>query len=190
MEFFEHIPISEHYLIANIVFSIILIILSTACAGIVLFIVIREKKDMKQKKEKEKQKADKIRQNANTDPRALSVATRLERKSERRYQRDKKQGRWHFFRCAFLFTLAIAVIAINLFGVLIPTWTDYAIKDYVTYTGKIEVTHYTSRPDFITLEDGTVVFGIGDFHSKDTYGTVVYAKRSKRLLGGKTPFAN
>ena len=35
----------------------------------------------------------------------------------------------------------------------------------------------------IELADGTTVWGNGDFDPDDTYGTVVYAKRSNRLLG-------
>ena len=174
MAFFEHIPISEHRLIAGIVISVILIILSVVCAGIVSYFVIREIQDAKQKKEKEKQRADKIRQNASADTRALAVVARMERKSKRRQQREKKQGRVRCFLCVFLFTLAIAVIIIEFCWVMIPTWTDYAMKDYVIYTGKIEVTYYTSGRRYITLEDGTVV----------------YAKRSKQLLGGEKLFVN
>ena len=190
MEFFAHVPISEQRLIADIVISVIVVILSVGCAGIVSFFVVREIQSAKQKKEIEKQRVDKTRQKAGTDTKAAAIAARMERKSERRQKREKKQGRARFFGYAFLFTLAIAVIVIEICGVMIPTWTDYAMKDYVIYTGKIEVTAYTSGRRHITLEDGTVVFGVGDFHSEDTYGTVVYAKRSKRLLGGEKLFAH
>ena len=37
----------------------------------------------------------------------------------------------------------------------------------------------------IILDDGTVVWGIGDFVEEDTYGTVVYSRRSKDFLGGE-----
>lgn len=190
MEFFEHIPISEQRLISSMVIGVILVILSAVCAGILSFFVVREIQGVKQKKEIEKQRADKIRQKAGTDTKAAAIAARMERKSERRQQREKKQSRARFFGYAFLITLAIAVIVIEICGVIIPTWTDYAMKDYVIYTGKIEVTAYTSGRRYITLEDGTVVFGVGDFHSEDTHGTVVYAKRSKRLLGGENLFVN
>jgi hypothetical protein len=36
----------------------------------------------------------------------------------------------------------------------------------------------------IELEDGTTIWGIGDFKEEDSYGTVVYSKRTKQFLGG------
>ena len=36
----------------------------------------------------------------------------------------------------------------------------------------------------IELDNGTVVWGIGDFNEHDTYGTVVYSRRTNQFLGG------
>ena len=61
---------------------------------------------------------------------------------------------------------------------------DHVKKDYVVYTGKIEVSYRIKNSDsYITLEDGAVVYGRGALSSDDTYATIVYAKRSRRLLG-------
>ena len=71
-----------------------------------------------------------------------------------------------------------------MFWAVIPGWTDYAEKDYVVYTGEISV-HGQMRHSYIELEDGTTVWGRGDFDAEDTYGTVVYSKRTKEFLGGR-----
>ena len=67
---------------------------------------------------------------------------------------------------------------------LIPAVADHIVKDYVVYTGEITVSKYI-RSSSITLEDGTVIYGSTDLTSEDTFGTVVYAKRSKTALGGQ-----
>ena len=73
-------------------------------------------------------------------------------------------------------------VAILAWGI-IPGWTDYIRKDYVVYKGEITV-YQQMRSSRIELEDGTVVWGIGDFDEHDTYGTVVYSRRTKQFLGG------
>lgn len=66
---------------------------------------------------------------------------------------------------------------------VIPGWTDYIRKDYVVYTGEITVYNQMKRSR-IELEDGTTIWGRGDFNEEDTYGTVVYSRRTKLFLGG------
>ena len=53
-----------------------------------------------------------------------------------------------------------------------------------TKTGEISV-HGQMRHSYIELEDGTTVWGRGDFDAEDMYGTVVYSKRTKEFLGGR-----
>lgn len=77
----------------------------------------------------------------------------------------------------------IGFTAVDLSLGIVPNLTDYVRKDYVVYTGEIEVC-IQGKSSYIELEDGTVVRGRGDFDSDDTYGTVVYSKRSKLFLGG------
>ena len=40
------------------------------------------------------------------------------------------------------------------------------------------------RRSRVELDDGTTIWGIGDFDEEDTYGTVVYSRRTKQFLGG------
>ena len=75
--------------------------------------------------------------------------------------------------------MAIVILA---WGV-IPGWTDYVKKDYVVYKGEITVYQQTRRSR-IELEDGTTVWGTGNFDQEDTYGTVIYSRRTKQFLGG------
>ena len=84
----------------------------------------------------------------------------------------------------FLFVMVIGVELFAVIGNIAPLVTDYIVKDYVVYTGEIEVCNKFNRP-YIELEDGTIVRGGTVLTEEDSYGTVVYSKRSEIALGGK-----
>ena len=84
------------------------------------------------------------------------------------------------------YSLSTGTDTILILGVL-PGWNDYLRTDYVIYTGEISVT-YKLRNRYIELEDGTVVrsYDLSEFDSDDTFGTVIYAKRTGLYLGGSS----
>ena len=131
------------------------------------------------KNPKEKRRIKKLRENARFDEGAQKQLDKLERKNKRR----RKRGRKNIINDILVWGLSLCVAALILFFAIIPGWTDYIRKDYVVYTGEITVYHQ-QRPR-IELEDGTVVWGRGDFDNKDNYGTLIYSRRTKLFLGGK-----
>lgn len=79
-----------------------------------------------------------------------------------------------------LFALLISLATTKL---IFPALSDYVSKDYVVYQGSIEVTT-GGRHSHVMLEDGTKITGTADLDDSDTYGTVIYSKKSKMILGG------
>lgn len=49
----------------------------------------------------------------------------------------------------------------------------------------VTITRTIIRRTDLVLADGTALTGMAGFTREDTYGTVVYAKRSKIALGGQ-----
>ena len=80
--------------------------------------------------------------------------------------------------------MCVGLALADMFLCVIPGWCDYIKKDYIMYTGNFEVIDSLRRPH-IKLKDGMVVWGGSIYDSNDNYGTIVYAKRSCRLLGPK-----
>lgn len=84
--------------------------------------------------------------------------------------------------------IIILLVCLNIFclsALVVPAWYDYFCKDYICYTGEFEVT-FENKKWWIKLEDGT------DIRSRDLdegsyYGTIVYARNSKVLLGILAP---
>ena len=104
---------------------------------------------------------------------------KIERRNKRRRRRDMEGVIVNVLIVCFLIGFTIADLSLG----IVPGWTDYIKKDYVVYTGGLEV-YVQGKRSYIKLEDGTVIQGKGDFDSDDTYGTIVYSKRSKLFLGG------
>jgi len=108
----------------------------------------------------------------------------VDKKKKRKKDRRRRKRRSDRFFYAAIFALAIgAETCCLIFGILRPA-RDYALKDYAVYTGELTV-HQTTRQTVIRLGDGTTVRGGAGLTEEDACGTVVYAKRSKIVLGGQ-----
>lgn len=173
MSVYNGIPINESKLVANYVLFIFLFLLTIAAAVYLLH------SQLNGRDAKRMERIKKLRAQAATDEK---VAKRLA-KEERSLKKRKKENRAERIGTAFLWCLIVcAGVLILVFGIIQPM-QDHIKKDYVVYTGEIKVSPYISRDAYITLEDGTVVYGGRPLSSEDTYATIVYAKRSRRLLG-------
>ena len=172
MSIYNGIPINETRLVVNYVFAMFFFLLTVA-AAVWMFYLQLDSRDTKRL-----ERIKKLREQAITDEKAAKRLAKEERslKKRRKENRAERIGAiflWCFIVCAGVFILV--------FGIVQPM-QDHIKKDYVVYTGEIEVSPYL-RDSHITLEDGTVVYGGSSLSSQDTYATIVYAKRSRRLLG-------
>ena len=170
---FNGIPISEYRLLAHSVIFTILF-LGLAVAFVFWFYV-----SLTMKNPKEKEHLRKLKEKAQNDESAKKQLEKIERKNKRRRMREKENIITDIIIWSISTCLAIVILA---WGV-IPGWVDYIRKDYVVYKGEFTV-YQQMKNSRIELEDGTVVRGIGDFNEHDTYGTVVYSRRTKKFLGG------
>ena len=174
MDMYNGIPISEIRLIVHsVVFTILFIGLMIAVG-----FWVHSLKSIKNPKEKERLK--KLREKAQSDENAKKQLEKIERKNKRRRQRNKD----NIITDVVILSITVCLAVVILAWVIIPGWLDYAKKDYVVYSGEITV-YEQMKHSRIELEDGTTIWGRGDFNEEDTYGTVVYSKRTKRFLGGK-----
>ena len=169
----DGIPISELRLIVHsIIFTILFIALMVA-VGFWAYTSLTLKNP------KEKEHLRRLKEKAQSDELAKKQFEKLERRNKRRRRRERK----NIVTDVFIWSISVCVgVAILVWGI-IPGWTDYIRKDYVVYTGEITVYQQMKRSR-IELEDGTTIWGIGDFNEEDTYGTVVYSRRTKQFLGG------
>ena len=174
MDLYNGIPISEIRLIVHsVVFTILFIGLMIAVG-----FWVHSLKSMKNPKEKERLK--KLREKAQSDENAKKQLEKIERKNKRRRQRNKD----NIITDVVIWSITVCFAVVILAWGIIPGWLDYVKKDYVVYSGEITVYEQMKRSR-IELEDGTTIWGRGDFNEEDTYGTVVYSKRTKHFLGGK-----
>ena len=170
---YNGISISELRLIVHsVVFTIFFLCLTVAVG----FWVYASRST---KNPKEKEHLQKLRAKAQNDELAQKQLEKLERKNKRKRKCKRKNILTDVMIWTISICLAIAILALG----IIPGWTDYIKKDYVVYTGKITV-YQQIRRSHIELEDGTTIWGIGDFDEEDTYGTVIYSRRTKQFLGG------
>ena len=174
MSTYNGIPISEYLLP---VIYIIYIFLAVALMVAALFLLYQILSDRDQKSP---QRMKKLRAKAETDEQAAKQLAKMERKKKR--QKKKNWGNIIYY--IFLFCLVVGCELFIIIGGIVPLLTDHVVKDYVVYTGEIKVCDNYRRP-YIELEDGTIVWGGTILSEEDTYGTVVYAKRSKIVLGGQ-----
>ena len=170
---FDGIPISELRLIVHsIIFTIMFI-------GLMVAVGFWAYTSLTLKNPKEKEHLRRLKEKAQSDDFAKKQLEKIKRKNKRRRKRERK----NIVTDVFIWSISVCVgVAILVWGI-IPGWTDYIRKDYVVYTGEITV-YQQMKNSRIELEDGTVVWGIGDFDEHDTYGTVVYSRRTKQFLGG------
>ncbi|MBR6782647.1 MAG: hypothetical protein IKM33_05570 [Clostridia bacterium] len=131
------------------------------------------------KNPKEKEHLRNLKEKAQSDELAKKQLEKIKRRNKRRRKREKENIITDVIIWSISACLAIAILAWG----IIPGWMDYIRKDYVVYKGEITV-HKQMKRSRIELEDGTIVWGRGDFDEHDTYGTVVYSRRTKQFLGG------
>ena len=174
MGMYNGIPISELYLIVHsVVFTMLFL-------GLVVAVCFWGYNSLIPKNKKEKEHLKKLKEKSQSDELAKKQLEKIKRKKKRRHKREKE----NIITDIFIWSISVCVgVAILTWGI-IPAWTDYIRKDYVVYKGKITV-YQQMKNSRIELEDGTVVWGIGDFDEHDTYGTVVYSRRTKQFLGSE-----
>ena len=156
----------------TIIMTILLIVFIAALA--VYFIFIRSFSTTSTKKEAERIK--RLEKDAKETPALQKQLDKLKRK---RANRNKRDGN------SILLDLIVSVLVsfcifLNLFCCVIPGWTDYALKDYVVYTGEYKST-YTAKSYYTILPDGTEITG-SSLNEGSHHGTVIYSKRSLILI--------
>ena len=169
----DGIPISELRLIVHsIIFTIMFI-------GLMVAVGFWAYTSLTLKNPKEKEHLRRLKEKAQSDDFAKKQLEKNKRINKRRRKRERK----NIVTDVFIWSTSVCVgVAILVWGI-IPGWTDYIRKDYVVYKGEITVYQQMKNPR-IELDNGTVIWGIGDFTERDTYGTVVYSRRTKQFLGG------
>lgn len=184
MEFYQGVPISEGKLIVYALVAAAFTLILIAAAALHLY-QLTDPKNKKKAKALAHQK--KLRMRADSDPVAKAQLERIERKSKKNGQ----QSKWLKVGNIALLVLIFLCVAANITGVLVPVTMDLICKDYVLYAGELTYQDtvmgtrvFTRRTDLV-LADGTALTGTAGFTKEDTYGTVVYAKRSKIALGGQ-----
>ena len=179
MNAYQGLPISETRLWIEALILTLMLLVSIAVTGVFLYLSLTGKG----KNEKEKQRLQKLKEKAPNDALAQKQLEKLERKRQRKKRRGKAEAAYDLFITGIGIALSLTILIL---GVL-PGWNDYLRKDYVIYTGEISVT-YKLRNRYIELEDGTVVrsYDLSEFDSDDTFGTVIYAKRTGLYLGGSS----
>ena len=171
---FNGIPISEYKLLAHsVIFTISFLVLAVACAFLSYAFLTM-------KNPKEKEHLQKLKEKAQNDESAKKKLEKIERKNKRRRKREKE----NIIADILIWSITICLAIVILTWGVIPGWTDYIKKDYVVYTGEITV-HSQIKHSRIELEDGTIIWGRGDFNVEDTHGTLVYSRRTKQFLGGR-----
>jgi hypothetical protein len=158
-------------LFITIIMTVILIVTIAAFAA--YFIFIRNISTNSEKKEAKRIK--RLEKDVQENPELQKQLNKLKRKRSNRNKRDGN-GIWLDI---FVSVLASSLILINLFGYVVPGWQDYALKDYVVYTGEYDEI-LQGRHRRTILADGTSLDGVA--YSNKNYGTVIYSKRSKILI--------
>ena len=170
---YNGIEITEIWLVVE--YSILTILLLAVYVAVVFWLCLilsdvntKNIKRMKSLKEK-----------ALTDEIAQKRLEKLERKKARKKKQIRQGRATNIIICILLFGVLVIGTGYTALG-----WIDYVKKDYVIYIGEFEVSH-EGQGYFTDLADGTVLYGTGGFDYGNNYGTIVYAKRSKIVLGGQ-----
>lgn len=175
MSIFQGVPINEYRLLIYYGFAPILIIAALIGIWLCLYNLFggQDKKAARNLKSLEKR--------AKTDAVASARFEKLKRKTERRKKRNRSERLWEIG----ILILLIVVALFTFYVAIARPVTEYIHKDYVVYTGEISVYRYV-RHSRIVLDDGTVVWGVGGLTEEDTYGTIVYTRKGKVVLGTST----
>lgn len=173
VDMYNGIAISELRLIVHsVAFTMVFLVMVVA-----LVFWVYTSHTMKNPKEKERLR--KLREKAQDDELAKKQLEKIKRKNKRK----RKCERENIITDVIIWSISACIAIVTPTCGIIPGWTDYIKKDYVVYTGEITV-YQQNRRSRIELDDGTIVWGIGEFDVDDTYGTVIYSKRTKQFLGG------
>lgn len=175
MNTYNGISISEYRLLAHSILFTVLFV------GVLIAVAFWIYTAQSLKDKKEKQRIGKLKEKALNDAMAKKQLEKIERKRKRNRKQNRQSRIWDAVLLSGIICLGIVILG----WAVIPGWTDYSVKDYVVYTGEIQV-YDQIRGSHIELEDGTTLWGIADFDNDDTYGTVVYSRRTKQVLGGCT----
>ncbi|MBE6684297.1 MAG: hypothetical protein E7592_01440 [Ruminococcaceae bacterium] len=170
---YNGVSISELRLILHSVVFTLLFIVLIVTAGFWIYV------SLTMKNPKEKEHLRKLKEKAQSDELAKKQLEKIERKNKRRHRREKE----NIITDVIIWSISVCLAIVILAWGIIPGWIDYIRKDYVVYKGEITV-YQQMRRSRIELEDGTVIWGIGNFDQEDTYGTVIYSRRTKQFLGG------
>ena len=174
MSFYNGIAINEIRLVVFCIFFLVLFIVLIVTLGYWLHLM------RGQRNEKTDKRIRKLKEKAAKDPKAAKLLELEQDRNRRRRRKNRSDNAYNIV----LFVLAgVLACCILIFGVLFPM-LDYCKKDYLVYTGTIQVHDDLKRP-YIELEDGTKISGAAGLTEEDTFATVVYAKRSKLTLGGQ-----
>lgn len=174
MSSYNGIPINEFRLVGFCILFFVLFFALAVTLGYWLHLM------RGQRNEKTEKRIRKLKQRAAKDPRAARLLELEQDRIRRRRRKNRSENAYNIVLFAIASVLACCIL---IFGVLSPL-LDYCKKDYVVYTGVIQV-HDDLKHPYIELEDGTQLRGAVGLTEEDTFATVVYAKRSKLTLGGQ-----
>ena len=171
---YNGIEISEFHLLFETIWIsvLVLVLLITISVSVYYSFKLINRKNINNLK--------KLKERADNDEIAKKRLEKLERKLKRKKEKTKT-GR---VGNIFFWILIFAVVTFATGYQIVPGWVDYAKKDYVIYSGDFTV-EITLRRTYITLEDGTVLYGNAGFDDDDTHGTIVYTRRTHTVLGGE-----
>lgn len=173
-------PVKEWRLLAMNIFSTLLLISLVAC-GIAGFFLFFSKDDIKKRRElKERlRKLEAVVENNETAQNNLEKSKNRLKSKLRKFGKEKLPE-----RCVFFATLIITVF-LDLYILVVPGWLDYSRKDYVEYEGSFEYVQRQMRKhsSISYLADGTKVSGGLELDDGEYYGTIVYSKRTKIVIG-------
>ena len=168
------IPINDYRVLAYAVIFTVLFLGLAAALGFWIYTILTAKT------KKEKKALKSLKERAKTDENAKKRLDKTKRRAKRRFERNRAEVITE--QAIICFSVIFALVV--LFMCIVPSYTDFIKKDYVTYVGEIKVYEQMKRSR-IELDDGTTVWGKGVFNGDDTYGTVVYSKRTKLFVGGE-----
>lgn len=163
-------------LVYGIISSFFLLV--TVAAAIIAFLAFYNKGNVENSK-----RIKRLREKAISD----HVAEKRLKKLERKHKRNLKKDRWEKL---LLFSVILVLFFVNVVFCVIPLWTDYIKKDYIVYSGNFSVERnvtigikYSRYSYDYILEDGTELSGNMDLDVGEYNKTLVYSKRTKKVLG-------
>ena len=181
---FQGIPIDESVLSSHILGGTILIglVFAVAIFGLVVFFTFgKSPTDNKRQQKQTDARIRNLQKKAANNPQAeKELALCLCKKQQEAREKRKKSA---LFSCILLCMLALTVF--GFFAQFSPVLQDRQYKDYVVYNGGFELRNGVNKyAAWIILPDGTDLNYRRFVCDDGSYaGTIVYAPRSKLVLG-------